>query len=160
MANFDITTGVTDLNYQKHDISFSVLSRTLDFSKFTGSGTGAAASTCDIINLPVGFVVEQAAYQIVTASTTTASSFGVGLTGDSVYFWPNTTDATQAAGTLAVRGAGAAGKFNDIASVTALGDSMSKVITTADKVRVVLGNTSPLNGKVQILIKGFNFNAV
>lgn len=160
MANYDITAGTSDLNYQKHSIDYQILSRTVDFAKFTGTAAGAAADTADVLNLPVGFVITDVGYQIVTASSTASSVFGFGLTGDSQFFYPNTTSATASAGTLAIQGAGAASKFNDITSVTTLANSKFKLISTADKVRVVLGATAPLNGKVQILIRGFNFNAV
>lgn len=160
MANYDITAGTSDLNFQKHSVDFQVLSRLVDFSKFTGTAAGAAADTADVLNLPNGFVVTDIGYQIVTASSTATSTFGVGLTADSQFFFANTAAATAAAGTMVLAGAGAAGKFNDIFSVTTLANSKTKLISPADKIRVVLGTTAPLNGKVQIVVHGFIFNAV
>lgn len=160
MSNYDITAGTSDLNFQKHDLGFTVLSRMVDFSKFTGSAAGSATDTADIINLPAGFVVEAVGYKIITASGTASSVFGVGLSGDSVYFLPNTTSATATAGTIGITGAGAASKFNDITSVTTYANSSYKVISTADTLRVVLGATAPATGKVQFFVKGWNLNAL
>ena len=155
MTNYDISLGLADQNFQREIKVAQTLSRVVDFSKFTTTGVaGAAADTADILTLPVGFTVEDVFATVLVASTTSSSVFGVGDSSDSAYYIPNTTSATAAAGTVA-KSAGVSGKFKDTTSVTTLAGSMSKTYTTAGTLRVLLGSTAPLNGKVRIDVRGF-----
>ncbi len=156
MTNYDITLGLGDFNFQRAETQHQTLSRIVDFSKFTTAGAaGSAADTADVITIPANFVVEDVYVTIKTASTTTSSTFGVGDAADSVYYLPNTTDATATAGTVDHTVAGASGKFKDVTSATTLANSMEKVYTTASTLRVVLGSTAPQNGKIKIDVRGF-----
>jgi hypothetical protein len=155
MSNYDLTTGTSDKLYQKHDQSHAQLVKTLDFSLFTGSAAGAAADTADIITIPAGFVVEDVFTVSDTASTTSSSVFGVGDDADSAYYLPNTTSATATAGTVVKTGTGASGKFKDGTSVASYSAATCKYYTTASTLRVLLGATAPLNGKVKFIVRGF-----
>ena len=154
MAAYDLTTGTVDKNYQVHNNNWSVLEKTLDFSKFTGSAAGAATDTAKIITLPVGFIVEDVFTVVLTPSTTSSSTFGVGDSGSSVYYLPNTTSATAAAGTVVKTGTGAASAFKDGTSVTTYSASTCKYYTAADALVVVLGTTAPANGLVKFIVRG------
>ena len=155
MTNYDITTGLADQNFQREIKRPQVLSRVVDFAKFTTTGvTGTAADTADVITLPAGFTVIDVFTTIVTPSTTSSSVFGVGDSADSAYYIPNTTSATAAAGTV-VKTVGVLGKFKDVTTATTLAASMTKTYTTAGTLRVLLGSTAPLNGKVRIDVNGF-----
>ena len=156
MTAYDIRTGVTDLNFQAKSFEMQILSRTIDFAKFTGSAAGAAADTADVIDIPAGFVVESVFVQNVTPSTTTSSVFGVGDTSSSVGYFPNTTSATAAATTI-VSGTGAylLTSFATTPAVNNVVTNIGKAYATADRIRVVLGATAPLNGKVKIWVRGW-----
>lgn len=156
MTNYDITAGTSDLNFQTHELDFQLLSRVVDFAKFTGSAAGAAADTADILTIPAGFTVEEVYYKILVASTTSSSVFGAGDSADSTYYFPNTVSATATAGTIAKTVTTAtASKFKGSSATAAtLVDLSTKLYSTADKLRVVLGATAPLNGKVQFVVRG------
>lgn len=155
MTAYDCTNGLNDGNFQAHDLGQAVLTRVLDFAKATTTGVAAtAADTVDVITIPAGFMVEAVATKVITASTTTASVFGVGDTSDSVFYIAASTSATSVAGTIVATGAGASGKFNDITSTTTLANSFLKFYSAADKLRVLMGTTAPLNGKVQFTVIG------
>ena len=51
-------TGGPDGLFQSHDLSAQILSKTVDFSKYTGTAAGAATKTADVITIPAGFVVD------------------------------------------------------------------------------------------------------
>lgn len=160
MTNYDITAGTSDLNFQKRSFENQTLSRVLDFSKFTGTAAGTAADTADVVTIPAGFVVESLFVKVVTASGTASSTFGVGDSASSVGFLANTTDATQAAGTvIPSTGTYLLASFATTPAVTGV-LSQGKVYTTANKVRVVLGSTAPLTGKIQVVVRGFFLPAV
>ncbi len=155
MTNYDITLGLLDKNFQRERKEAPTLSRIVDFSMFTTTGVaGAAADTADVITIPVGFTVEDVITTIVIPSTTASSVFGVGDNADSAWYIPNTTSATAAAGTVA-KTVGVSGKFKDPTSATTLAGSMSKTYTTAGTIRVLLGATAPLNGKIKIDVRGY-----
>lgn len=160
MANYDTKSGASDLNFQKHTPGGHTISRLVDFAKFTGTAAGAAGDTADVITLPAGFVVEDVYYKVIAASTTASSTFGAGTAADNVYFFASTQDATATAGTIVKTGAGASGDFHDIATVTTLANSLTSVVSTATTLRVLLGSTAPLNGKVQFVVRGFFIPAV
>ena len=155
MANYVTTTGLNDSNFQSERLFPQSLSRTIDFAKFTTTSVaGAAADTADVITIPAGFVVEGVFVQIVTASTTGSSVFGVGDSTSSVGFLPNTTAATAAVGTISPStGALLFAPFATTPAVTAL--TQGKAYAAADAVRVVLGATAPVNGKIKIFVRGF-----
>lgn len=155
MANYDLTSGTATKNYQTHDLGRGQLSNTVDFALFTGTAAGSAADTADIITIPAKFVVEDVFTIVGTASGTASSVFGVGDAADSVYFLPNTVAATAAAGTVVKTGTGAGSKFKDGTSVATYSANTVKYYTTASTLRVVLGATAPLNGKVKVIVRGF-----
>jgi hypothetical protein len=155
MANYDMTLGLVDQNFQKEMKVPQTLSRVVDFSKFTTTGVaGAAADTADVLTLPSGFTVEDVFVTILVPSSTSSSVFGIGDNSDSGFYLPNTTSATAAAGTVA-KSAGIAGKFKDPTSTATLAAAMSKTYIPAGTLRVLLGSTAPLNGKVRIDVRGF-----
>lgn len=154
-STYDLSAGSDGL-FQKQSPDGCLLSKVVDFAKFTGSAAGSATNTADVITIPAGFIVEDVYYKILTASSTASSVFGVGDSGDSVYYMANTMDATATAGTIVKTGAGAASDFHDIATVTALANSLTKDYETASKLVVVLGATAPLNGKVLFIVRGVN----
>lgn len=160
MSNYVLTAGTSDLNYQKHTYGGETISRLVDFSKFTGTAAGAASDTADIITLPAGFIVESVWAKVITASSTASSTFGLGDSSNSVGYLANTTDATQAAGTIIPStGAYLLASFATTPAVTGV-LSQGKVYSTAGTLRVVLGTTAPLNGKVQFVVRGFFLPAV
>jgi hypothetical protein len=155
MTNYDMTLGLADQNFQREIKVPPTLSRVVDFSKFTTTGVaGAAADTNDVLTIPAGFTVEDVFVTVLVPSTTSSSVFGVGDNSDSGFYIPNTTSATAAAGTV-VKSSGVAGKFKDTTSAATLAASMSKTYTPAGTIRVLLGSTAPLNGKVRIDVRGF-----
>ena len=156
MANFVTTDGLNDLNFQISRPVAQTRSRIVDFAKFTLTGVaGAAADTADVITLPANFVVMDVKTIIVTASTTASSVFGVGDSASSVGFMPNTTAATSAVGTVVdASGANLFTTFATTPAVTAV-ISNGKTYATANAIRVVLGATAPLNGKVKVIVYGF-----
>jgi hypothetical protein len=157
MTNYDMTLGLVDKNFQREIKVPQTLSRIVDFSQFTTAGVaGVAADTADVLTIPLGFTVEDVFVTVVLASTTSSSVFGIGDNSDSGYYLPNTTSATAAAGTLA-KSVGVASKFKDPTSATTLAGSMSKTYTTAGTLRVLLGATAPLNGKIRVDVRGFQF---
>ena len=155
MSNYDLTAGTSTKLYQSHDLQRGQLVNKVDFSLFTGSAAGAATDTADVITIPAGFVVEDVFTVIDTASTTSSSVFGVGDAADSAYYLPNTTAATAAAGTVVKTGTGASGKFKDGTSIASYSAATTKWYTTASTLRVLLGATAPLNGKVKFIVRGF-----
>ncbi len=155
MTNYDITAGLADSNFQREIKRSQSLSRVVDFAKFTTGGvTGSAADTADVLTIPAGFTLLDVYATIITPSTTASSVFGVGDNADSAYYIPNTTSATAVAGTVA-KTVGVLGKFKDVTTATTLAASMTKTYTTAGTLRVLLGSTAPLNGKVRIDVNGF-----
>lgn len=155
MTNYVVTNGLNDGNFISEERDKTCLARTLNFAKFKDTSVaGASADTADVIVIPAGFVVEDVYYKIITASTTAASTFGLGDSSDSVLFLPNTTSATATAGTIGKTTA-YSGKFHDLTSVTTALQTLTKVYSTADALRVVLGNTAPLDGSVRFYIRGF-----
>ena len=155
MTAYDITAGTSDLNFQSHTLEWSLISRLIDFSKFTGTASGVASDTSKIITIPAGYSVESITTKIVTASTTTSSTFGLGDSSGAVYYLPSTTSATATAGTVVKTGAGATSAFNDVTSVTTYANSSVKNYTAADAIVVTLGTTPPTNGKVRVEVRGF-----
>lgn len=154
MSNYDLTTGTSDKLYQTHNHSWAVLQKSVDFSKFTGTSAGTAADTADIITIPAGFIVENVIAIIMTPSNTGSSTFGVGDSSSSTGYLPNTTSATATAGTAAsASGPYLYTTFATTPAVTAL-TAAGKYYGTADKLRVVLGTTAPLNGVVKFIVRG------
>lgn len=154
-TNYDLTAGTVTKLYQSHDPAWVTLYNKVDFSKFTGTAAGAAADTADVLTLPAGFVVENVLAIIDTPSTTSSGTFGVGDSASSVGYLANTTDATAAAGTVAqAAGAYLYTTFATTPAVTAL-TAAGKSYATANKLRVVLGSTAPLNGIVKFVVRGF-----
>ena len=154
MANYDLTKGVDGL-YQNHELAQQVFSKTVDFSKFAnGVSYGAQTEYADVITIPAGFVVEDVYYKVITASTTSSSTFSVGDSADPVYYFAATTPATDVAGTIGKTTA-YSGKFHDLTSVTTLGQTLTKVYSSADALRVKLGTTAPVNGVVKFYVRGF-----
>lgn len=156
MTNYVTTNGLNDGNFQSERQFAQSISRTIDFSKFTTTGVaGVAADTADVLTIPAGFVVESVFTQIIATSTTASSTFGVGDSSSSVGYLPNTTSATAAAGTMtSASGAYLFTTFATTPAVTAV-TAAGKAYATADTIRVVLGTTAPLNGKVKIVVRGF-----
>lgn len=155
MTAYDTKSGASDLNFQKHTPGGHTISRLLDFAKFTGTAAGAAGDTADIITLPAGYIVESVWAKIITASSTASSTFGLGDSSNSVGYLANTTDATQTAGTIIPStGAYLLTSFATTPAVTGV-LSQGKVYSTAGTLRVVLGTTAPLDGKVQFVVRGF-----
>ncbi len=154
MTNYVITSGTADKLYQTHDPAWVVLEKLVDFSKFTGTAAGAAADTADVITLPAGFIVENVLAIVVTPSTTSSSTFGVGDSSSSTGYLPNTTSATATAGTAAsASGSYLYTTFATTPAVTAL-TAAGKYYGTADTLRVVLGTTAPLDGVVKFVVRG------
>lgn len=154
MTNYVITSGTADKLYQTHDTGWKILEKVVDFSKFTGTAAGVAADTADVITIPASFMVENVLAVILTPSTTSSSTFGVGDSSSSTGYLPNTTSATAAAGTAAsASGSYLFTTFATTPAVTAL-TSAGKYYGTADTLRVVLGTTAPLNGIVKFIVRG------
>ena len=159
MTNYDTSAGLAgDNSYPQHNFEGQVLSRTIDWSKAKDGVTYlTAADTLDVLKIPAGFVVEDVYCKIVTAGTA-SSTVGCGLSGDNVYFWAAAVGTMDSvAGTIFRTGkaATAAGKFKDIASVTALAGAMVKEVPTADTLRLLIGGTAPIAGKVTFYVRGF-----
>ena len=154
MTNYLLTSGTSDKLYQTHNNNWAILEKQVDFSKFTGTAAGVAADTADVITIPAGFIVENVIAVIVTASTTSSSTFGVGDSSSSVGYLPNTTSATATAGTAAsASGPYFYTTFATTPAVTAL-TAAGKYYGTADTLRVVLGTTAPANGIVKFIVRG------
>ena len=157
-STYDISAGTSDLLYQNHSPEYQVLSKVVDWSKFSGTGTGATSATADIITIPANFVVEDVLCKVLVAGTA-SSTCGVGDSADSVYYLANAVACDAAANVIVNTGqtAGASGKFKDATSATTLGQKMVKSYTAASKLVVVLGaSTAPATGKMQFYVRGYS----
>lgn len=154
-STYDLSAGSDGL-FQKNTLDGGLLSKVVDFAKFTGSAAGAATNTADVLTIPAGFIVEDVLVKVLTPSTTGSSVFGVGDSAGSSGYLPNTTSATAAAGTITkASGSYLFTTFATTPAVTAL-TSAGKAYETASKLVVLLGATAPLNGKVLVIVRGVN----
>lgn len=158
-VNYDLTAGTSDLLFQAHDQSSQVLTKVIDWAKFTGTAAGTTGQSAAIITIPAGFVVEDVYYKTVVAATT-ASTMHIGDSSDAVYYFAADQGLpAAAAGTVVFAGqvaGGASGKFKDIATVTTLCQKMLKPYTAASQLVVTLGTTTaPIAGKTQFYVRGF-----
>ena len=159
MTNYVTTAGLPDGSFQKHNFEGQLLSRTIDWSKCKdGLAAWATGDTLDIITLPAGFVIEDV-YCVINVAGTASSTVSCGLSGDNVYFWAAAVGTMDSAANTIFRtgkAATAAGKFKDIASVTALAGAMVKEVgATADTIRILAGATAPIAGKATFYVRGF-----
>ena len=156
MTAYDGTLGLEDGNFQQVNFEGQVLSRVVDFAKFTTAGAaGVAADVKSIINIPAGIIVDDVFAIVKTASTTANCAFGVGDGDDAVYYLPTSTALTTSpAGTVFQANAGASGKFKDTTSATSAMLRCTKYYSAAGVLKVTLGTTAPANGKVQFIVRG------
>lgn len=135
MATYNLTTGA-DGYFQKVSTEFTVLSKTVDFSKFTTAGVaGAAGDIAQIITVPANFQIQSVSVVIGTASTTASSTITV---EDQAAFDYVTG--------FAVTGA----------ALTATTAGTPKLYSAATTINVLLGATAPLNGIVTVYVTGFS----
>lgn len=159
MTNYVTTAGLPNGYFPQHNFEGQVLSRKIDWSKCKdGLSTWVAGDTLDIITIPAGFVVEDV-YCVINTAGTASSTASCGLSGDNVYFWAAAVGTMDSAANTIFRtgkAATAAGKFKDIATVTALAGAMVKEIgATADTLRILAGATAPVTGVVTYYVRGF-----
>lgn len=149
-ADYDLTSGA-DGKFQSHDLGFLILSKTLDFAKFTGTAASAGSKTADIITLPAGFVVENVFAKQITAGT--AQAFTVG-DADSATGFITTLNASSGTGITAADGAYI---LTDYATTPAVNNVWSggKLYSTANAVRITLGATPVTTGVYQFVVKGY-----
>lgn len=146
MATFNLQTGA-DGYFQKLSTEFTVLQKTVNFAKATGSASGDTGDVLQVISIPANFYVHGVIVNVTTASTTASSTVEVGdynattSTGD-VDGW-----LTTSAGTMASTGVKAA----DGAYVSANG----KFYTSAASINITLGGTEPENGICDVIVVGF-----
>ena len=156
MTAYDGRLGLEDFNFQQTTLDQCVLSRVVDFAKFTtASAAGSASDSKDIIDIPAGFIVDDVMAVVKTASTTANGAFGLGDGDDAIYYLPTSTALTTSpALTVFQANAGASGKFKDTTSATSAMLRSTKVYTAAGKLKITLGTTAPQNGKIQVIVRG------
>jgi len=140
MTTFNLQTGA-DGYFQKLSTEFTVLQKTVDFAKATGSASGDTGDVLQVISLPENFYVHGVIVNVTTASTTASSVIEVG-DGNDPNGWLTTT-----AGTMASTGVKAA----DGVYVSANG----KFYASADSIDITLGATEPENGICNVIVVGF-----
>jgi hypothetical protein len=140
MATYNLQTGA-DGYFQKLSAEFTVLQKTVDFAKATGSASGDTGDVLEVISVPANFYVHGVIVKVTTASTTASSVVEVGDATD-----PNGWLTTSAA-TMDSTGVKAA----DGAYVSANG----KFYASADSIDITLGATEPENGICEVIVVGF-----
>lgn len=139
MANYDLTPGganykVARSNERKYDTRTE--QKVIDFAADFNGTTNAAADYAKIMSVAIGDMPLWVTVQVITASTTTGSTFTIG---------DNTT----------------ATAYKTATSATATGYS-SAIFTTgtiysaADNIRLVLGTTAPKDGKICVSMEFSN----
>jgi len=137
MATYNLSTG-SDGYYQRGSTEYTVLSKTVDFAKFTGSAAGADGETATIISIPANFQIQSVSVAIGTPSTTASSAITVEDAAGTDYV--TSFDVTQAI------------------TVTATGGT-PKFYNAATTIQVLLGpstTVAPLNGIVTVYVTGFS----
>lgn len=137
MATYNLSTGSDGL-FQKTSTELTVLSKTVDFSKFTGSAAGADGETATIISVPSNFQVQSVSVAIETASTTSGATITVEDAAGLDYV--TGFDVTQAAKTTTTAGT-------------------PKFYVDATTIQVLLGpstGAAPLDGIVTVYVTGFS----
>jgi hypothetical protein len=137
MATYNLSTGA-DGYYQKLSTELTVLSKTVDFAKFTGSAAGADGETATIISVPANFQIQSVSVAIDTASSTSGATITVEDAAGLDYV--TGFDVTQAAKTTTTAGT-------------------PKFYVDATTVQVLLGpstGAAPANGIVTVYVTGFS----
>ena len=137
MANYNLLAGADGL-FQKTSTELTVLSKTVDFSKFTGSAAGADGDTAKVIDVPANFQIQSVSVAIGTPSTTSGATITVEDAAGLDYV--TGFDVTQAA------------KINTTAGTP-------KFYVDATTVQVLLGpstGNAPLDGIVTVYVTGFS----
>lgn len=128
---YTLTTGA-DGYYQKKSAEFTVLSKTVDFAKFTGSTYGVAGDIAKIITIPANFQVQSVSVVVVTASTTSSATITV-----------EDNAALDYVAGFAVTG------------TTPSTGGTPKLYPSETTMNVLLGATAPLDGIVTVHVTGF-----
>ena len=144
-------TGGADGKFQSHDLGYQILSKTLDFSLFTGTAAGAGSKTADIITLPAGFVVENVFVSQVTAGT--AQIFKVGDSSSATGYIAS-VNASTGTGITQAAGANLFGSFATTPAVSGVYNG-GKVYSAADAIRVTLDTTPVTTGVYKFVVKGY-----
>jgi hypothetical protein len=137
MATYNLSTG-SDGYFQKTSTELTVLSKTVDFAKFTGSAAGVDGDIATIISIPSNFQVQSVSVAIGTASTTSGATITVEDAAGTDYV--TGFDVTQAAKTTTTAGT-------------------PKFYVDATTVQVLLGpstGNAPANGIVTVYVTGFS----
>ena len=93
MATYNLQTGA-DGYFQKLSAEFTVLQKTVDFAKATGSASGDTGDVLEVISVPANFYVHGVIVKVTTASTTASSVVEVGDATDP-NGWLTTSAATM-----------------------------------------------------------------
>lgn len=137
MATYNLSTGA-DGYYQKLSTELTVLSKTVNFAKFTGSAAGADGETATIISVPANFQIQSVSVAIDTASSTSGATITVEDAAGLDYV--TGFDVTQAAKTTTTAGT-------------------PKFYVDATTVQVLLGpstGAAPADGIVTVYVTGFS----
>lgn len=146
-------TGGPDGLFQSHDLSAQILSKTVDFSKYTGTAAGVATKTADVITIPAGFVVENVFVKVLVAGTA-SSTITVGDSSDADNYVASVACDGTAGTVTAAAGSYLYGSFATTPAVSGVYNA-GKLYSTADAIRLTLGATPPTTGKVQVVVKGY-----
>lgn len=150
-ADYSLVAGADGL-FQSHSLEYQLLSKTVDFSKFTGSAAGVAGKTADVISIPAGFVVENVFVKVLTAGTA-SSTVNVGDSSAASFITGVATDGT-AGTTTAASGSYLFGSFATTPAVSGVYNG-GKLYSAADALRLTLGSTAPVTGSVKVVVKGY-----
>lgn len=137
MATYNLSTG-SDGFFQHTSTELTVLSKTVNFAKFTGSAAGADGDIATIISVPSDFQIQSVSVAIETASTTPGATITVEDAAGLDYV--TGFDVTQAAKTTTTAGT-------------------PKFYVDATTIRVLLGPSTgdaPLDGIVTVYVTGFS----